>query len=39
MTYNMRHALTGFAQTWKKIDLGPGKLLEFGKKWNCPGML
>ena len=28
MAYNMRHAFTEFAQTWKKIDLGPGKLLE-----------
>ena len=43
MVYNMRHALTGFAQTCKKFDLGPGKLLEFEKKcllsWNCPGIV
>ena len=45
VAYNMRHALTGFAQGShrpKKIDLGPGKLLEFEKvplSWNCPGIL
>ena len=38
MAYNMRHALTGFAQTWK-IDLGHGKLLEFGKSAFCPGIV
>ena len=36
MAYNMRHALTGFAQAWKNW-LGPGKkCLLF---WNCPGIL
>ena len=36
MAYNMRHALTGFAQIWKTFDLGPGKLLEFEKSAFCP---
>ena len=42
MAYNMRHALTEFADL-TKFYLGPGKLLEFGKKcllsWNCTGIL
>ena len=37
MAYNMRHALTGLAQTWKKIGLGPGKKCLLS--WNCPGIL
>ena len=39
VAYNMRYALTGFAQTWKKFDLGPGKLLEFEKSAFCPGIV
>ena len=37
MAYNMRHALAGFAQTWKKLTLVlensfcPGIVLEFCK--------
>ena len=36
MAYNMRHALTGFAQAWKKIGLGPGKKVPFVLElsWN-----
>ena len=37
IAYNMRHALTGFAQTWKNFDLGPGKKCLLS--WNCPGIL
>ena len=39
MAYNMRHALTEFAQTWKFFYLGPGKLLEFEKSAFCPGIV
>ena len=39
MAYYMRHAPTGFAQTWNTLTLN----LEFKKKcllsWNCPGIL
>ena len=38
MAYNMRHALTGFAQNWK-VHLGPGKLLEFEKRAFCHGIV
>ena len=36
MTYYMRHALTGFAQTWKNLTLVLKKVL---LSWNCPGIL
>ena len=37
MAYNMRHALTGFAQAWKKLALVlEKKCLLF---LNCPGIL
>ena len=39
MAYNMRHALAEFVQTWKKIYLGPGKLLEFERSAFCPGIV
>ena len=37
MAYNMRHALTGLAQTWKKFGHCPGKKCLLS--WNCPGIL
>ena len=33
MAYNIRHALTGLAQTWKNLAL------VLPLSWNCPGIL
>ena len=37
MAYNMRHALTGFAQTWENLALVLEKKCLLS--WNCPGIL
>ena len=42
MAYNMRHALTGFAQTWKNLTLvleNSWNLKKCLLSWNCHGIL
>ena len=42
MANNMRHALIGFAQTWKKLTLVLENTWNLKKcllSWNCPGFL
>ena len=41
MAYNMRHALTGFALTWKNLTLvlENWNLKKCLLSWNCPGIL
>ena len=39
MAYNMRHALTGFAQTWKNLTLVLENSWNLKKSAFCPGIV